>query len=76
MNEKSYGNILIYGILYKQLIDARHLRVIFDKVDGLMTDYNGTKYLILIGTENYNAIFDMIRYLIIIKLRKYQNRLR
>ena len=35
----------------------------FDKVDGFSRDYDGTKYLLLLGLENYDAIYDKIRYL-------------
>ena len=33
----------------------------FDKVDGFIRDYDGTKYLVLFGLEKYNAIHDSIR---------------
>ena len=39
----------------------------FEKVDGFIKEYNGTKYLALFGSEKYNAIFDRIRYLIRLK---------
>ena len=38
-----------------------------NKVDGFNRDYAGTKYLVLIGFENYDASYDMIRYLIGLK---------
>ena len=31
LDEKSYGNILIYGISYKALIGAKPLQIKFDK---------------------------------------------
>ena len=40
------------------------LPIMFDKVDGVIRDYGGTKYLVLIGPENYDDIF--IGYLLII----------
>lgn len=50
-NEKSYKNNLIDGIFYKTLIDVKHLRIIFDNVDGFIKDYDGTKWVVLIGFE-------------------------
>ena len=58
MDKKSYKNILIYDISYKTLIGVK------DKVDGSIRVYNGTRYLVLFGTEKYNAIYNRIRYLI------------
>ena len=55
---------MIYEVLYKTLIDPKNFLVMLDKVDWFIRDYNGTRYLILFGTENYSAIFDRIRYLI------------
>ena len=57
----------IYDVLYKTLIGAKPLRVMFDKVDGIVRDYNGTKYLALFGPEKYYAIFNRIRYLVGLK---------
>ena len=53
LDEKSYKNILIYGVLYKILIGAKPLRIICNKVDRFLRDYDGTKYLVLFG---YNRI--------------------
>ena len=53
---ESYGYILVYDILYKVLIGAKSLRIIFDKADGFIRVYDGTRYLVLFGPENYNAI--------------------
>ena len=70
MDEKLYENILIYDISYKALIAAKPLLIMFDKVDGFISDYNGTKYLVLFRLEKYNAIHDTIRYLIGLKSGK------
>ena len=43
--EQSYENILIYDISYNTLIDRKPFRILFDKVEGLVRDYDGTKYL-------------------------------
>ena len=65
--EISYENILICDILRETLIGAKPLRIIFDKVDGFIRDYGGTKYLVLFGPEKYDAILDRIRYFIKLK---------
>ena len=39
LDKKSNENILIYDDLYKTLIGAKLLRIIFDKVDGFIRDY-------------------------------------
>ena len=57
----------IYDVLYKTLIGAKCLRIMLDKVDGFVRDYNGTKYLVIFGPEKYYAIFNRIRYLIGLK---------
>ena len=35
-----------------------------DKTDRFVRIYDGTRYLTLVGTEKYDAIYDRIRYLI------------
>ena len=64
IKRKSYENILIYNISYKTLIGAKPLPIRFDKIDGFIRVYNGTRYLVLFGLEKYNAIYNRIRYLI------------
>ena len=64
MNEKSYTNVLIYNFSYKNLIIAKTFRIIFDKVDGFIRDYDVRKYVVLFVPEKYNVTFDRIRYLI------------
>ena len=39
----------------------------FDKVNGISSDYDGTKYLVLFGLEKNDAIYGRIRYLIGLK---------
>ena len=36
----------------------------FTKIDGFIRVYDGTRYLVLFGSERYNAIYDRIDYLI------------
>ena len=43
-DEKSCENVLVYNILYKNFI-AKHLRIRFDKIDGFIRFYNGTRSL-------------------------------
>ena len=38
------------------MIGAKSLRITFDKVDRLIRDYDGIKYLVLFGSEKYDAI--------------------
>ena len=52
IDEKWYKNILVYNNLYKSLIDSMPLRITFDKVDGFITVYDGTEYLVLFASEN------------------------
>ena len=52
IDEKSYENVLIYNISYRTLIGPTPLRIRFDKIDGFIRVYNGTRYLISFGPEN------------------------
>ena len=65
--EESYENILFYNILYKSLIDSKPLRIIFDKIQGFIRVYVGTRYLVLFGSEKYDSICNKIRILISVK---------
>ena len=67
IDEKSYENILVYNISYKTLIDAKPLRIRFDKIDGFIRVYEATRYLVLFGSKKYDFIYNMIRYLISVK---------
>ena len=42
---------------------AKQLRIRFDKIDGFVKIYDGTRYLALFGSERYDAIYYRIRYL-------------
>ena len=46
------------------LIGAKPLRIRFDKVDGFIKDYNGTRYIVLFGLEECDVIYNGIRYLV------------
>ena len=67
MDEKSNETILVYNISYKTLIDAEPLRIRFDKIDGFVTVYDLTRYLVLLGGEKIGFIYKRIRYLIGVK---------
>ena len=49
--EKWYKNILVYDILCKNWIGAKPLHIMFDKVNGFIRDYDGTKYLVLFSSK-------------------------
>ena len=59
MDEKSCNDVS-----YKTLISAKPLRIMFDKVNGCIRDYDGFKYLVLFSLEIYDAIYERMRYLI------------
>ena len=62
LDKKSYENVLIYIISSRTFISAEPLRI-FVKVDGFMRVYDGARYLVLFGPENY-AIDNRIIYLL------------
>ena len=51
IDEKWYENILVYNISHKTLIDAKSLRIRLDIIDGFITVYDWTRYLVLFGSE-------------------------
>ena len=61
MDEESYERILVYNISYKSLNDSKPLCIRFDKIDGFSRVYDGTRYLVLFGSERYNSICNRIR---------------
>ena len=58
---------MIYDISNKNLIGPKSLRIRFDKIDGFIRIYDGTRYLTLFGSEKYDVIYVKIRYLTILK---------
>ena len=58
---------MIYNISYKTLIGSKPFCLRFDKIDGFIRIYEGTRYLTLFGSEKCYAIYDKIRYLINLK---------
>ena len=67
IDEKSYENILVCNNPYKSLIDSKPLRIRFDKIYGFIRDYDGTRYLVLFGSEKYDSTYNRIRYLLNMK---------
>ena len=43
--------------------------ITFDKLDGFIRIFDGTRYLTLLDSEIFNAIYDKIRYLQSLKSR-------
>ena len=64
---KSCKNILVYNISQKSLIFVEPLYIRFDKVNGFIRLFDGTRYLVIFGPEKYDAIFNRIRHLIGLK---------
>ena len=58
---------MVQIISYKTLIGTKPLRISFVKVDGFIIVYDGIRYLVLFGLENYDAIYNKIRYRIGVK---------
>ena len=60
LDEETYENILIYDISYKTFTGPKPLRITFDKVDGVIKIYDGTRYLELFGSRKHNAFYECI----------------
>ena len=58
---KSYKNFLVYNISYKTLFGSKPLHIRIDDVEGFLRVYDGIRYLVLFGSETYDAIYS--RYL-------------
>ena len=67
IDKKSNENILVYNNLYKILVDSKPLCVRFNKIDGFIRVYDGTRYLVIFGREKCNSIYNRIRYLVSVK---------
>ena len=46
---------------------AKPLRIRFDKIIGFIRVYDRARYLVLIGAEKYDSIYNKIRYLTRVK---------
>ena len=63
---------MIYDISHKVFIGAKPLRISFDKVNILSEMYQSlTKYLVLFGSEKYDANYKRSRYLISQKIESH-----
>ena len=51
-------------ISYKSLIDSKPSGIRFNKTDEFIGVYDGTRYLVLCGSEKCDSIYNRIRYLI------------
>ena len=60
-DKKLRKNILIYDISYKTWIDLKRLHIRFDKINGFIRIYDGTRYLTLFGSKKYGVIDDRFR---------------
>ena len=49
------------------MIGGKPLRIRFHKIDRFIRVYDGTRYLVLFGSEKYDFIYNRIRYLIGVK---------
>ena len=58
---------LTYDISYKTLVGPKPLLVRFNKIDGFIRVYDGSRYLVLLDPEKYVAIYNRTRYLISLK---------
>ena len=61
---KTYRNILIYDISYRNVMGSTPLRIRFDKIDGFIEIYDGIKYLAISDHSWFDKIGDSIKYLI------------
>ena len=59
---------MIYDISSKTLIFSKPLQIRLVKIDGIIRIYDRTRYLTLFDNEKYDVIYEIIRYLISIKI--------
>ena len=55
---------MVYNIPYKISFGSKPLPISFDNVEVFIRVDDGTRYLVLLGFEKYDAIYSRIRYLI------------
>ena len=55
IEEKSYENISVYNISYQRINDSKSLHIWFDSIDEFIWVYDGTRYLVLLGSEKYDS---------------------
>ena len=49
------------------MVGAKPLHIRFDKIDGFIRVYDGTRYLVLFCPGKYDLIYNTIRYFIGVK---------
>ena len=49
------------------MIDANPVHIRFNKIDGFIKVDDGTRYLVLLGREKYDSIYNGIRYVVSVK---------
>ena len=54
---------MIYDISYKYFIGSKPLPIRFNKIDEFIRIYDETGYLVLFGSEKYDAIYNRIKYI-------------
>ena len=64
---KPYENSLVYNIPYKSVTGAKPLGIRFNKVNGFVRIYAGTRYLVSFEPEKHDAVFNRISYVIGVK---------
>ena len=69
IDEKSCENILVYNISYQPLINAKPLRIRFDKTDGFIRVYDGTT-----GVKNRSIRFIMTFHNVAILIKSAFNK--
>ena len=47
------------------LIGLKSLHITFNKIDGFIKIYDGTRYLTLFGSKKYDSVYGRMRYLIL-----------
>ena len=67
IGRKSYENIGVYGISYKNFIGTKPMRITLNKIEQFTRDYDRTRDLVLFGGEKYDFIYNRIRNLVGVK---------
>ena len=50
------------------MIGPKPSHIILDKIDGFIRVFDGSRHLVLLGPEKYDAIYNRIRYLTKLKI--------
>ena len=53
--------------MYTSLIACKPWHITFNKIDEFIIVYEGTRYLVLFGSEEYNSTYNRTRYIISLK---------